>query len=513
MFSDKASPDERTHKTAGPCSVVIFGVTGDLTARKLMPALFNLFIQGHLPDQFQIVGVARKEKSDSEFQSEIMEALQTHCRAKPSAYKQEWERFATHLKYHQTLFDKKEGYERLKGKLIEFEKSTKSDCGRLFYFSTPPSFFPEIASQLKSQQLITEASDALHEKGAWSRVIVEKPFGHNLESALELDKHLQSLLHESQVYRIDHYLGKDTVQNLLVLRLSNVIFESIWNHRYIDHVQISVSEELGIGRRGIFFEEAGILRDFVQNHLMQLLSLVAMEPPSSLRASDIRNEKVKLLHAIRAIDPKNIEELAVRGQYTRATLSGKNICGYREEKDVNPNSNVETFAALKLYIDNWRWSGVPFYLRAGKRMSQRASQIAIVFKAPPAKLFDGLHNLQNNALVIRIQPNDGMSLKINCKLPNLNLSIGGVSMDFDFDSLGHMAPEAYERLLLDATIGDNTLFARSDEVLRSWEILEPILKAWGSKPLNENEFYQAGQNGPINSHTLLERGGHRWYEF
>lgn len=509
MFCDVLSHATRSVKSIDPCSVIIFGITGDLTARKLMPALFNLYLQGLLPREFHCIGVARKEKNDEQMRQEMYDALETFSRTKPSQHLSAWQSFAKCLVYQQTQFDDDRGYQQLKIRLEGLEHESSRPCGRLFYFSTPPSFFPTIAQKLSSNGLIRKGQ----EEKPWSRIIIEKPFGHDIQSAIELDKHLSSILDESQIYRIDHYLGKDTVQNLLVLRFSNLIFESIWNHRYIDHVQISVVEDLGIGRRGAFFEEAGILRDFVQNHLMQLLSLVAMEPPVSLQATDIRGEKVKVLQALRTIPQDLVHEYAVRGQYMQGTIIGDSVPGYRQEKDVDPNSNVETYAAMRVEIDNWRWSGVPFYLRAGKRLAKRASHIAIVFKNVPSMLFHHAgHHLQNNALIIRIQPNDGLSLKMNCKVPDLSLAIRPISMDFDFDSLKHTPPEAYERLLCDCMLGDSTLFARRDEVLQSWKHLNPILEHWKHTKLGEHEFYTAGSMGPLATRDLLALRGHEWYE-
>lgn len=481
----------RALKLIDSCAIVIFGVTGDLTARKLMPALFNLHLQDLLPDKFRCIGFARREKSDELFVQEVYEALETFCREKPSAHVEKWHSFANKLSYHQSEFDNKEGYQKLKNKLLTLEKET-GICNWLHYLSTPSSFFPSITNHLNEQGLIHPVTS----KGPWTRIIIEKPFGQNFESSLELQKHLSALMDESQIYRIDHYLGKDTVQNLLVLRFANILFESVWNHHYIDHVQISVSEELGIGRRGAFFEEAGILRDIIQNHVMQLLCLVAMEPPVSLQANDIRNEKVKVLQAVRPINIEKLAEEAVRGQYTAGSIGSTKVSGYREESNVHPQSSVETYAAIKLQIDNWRWAGVPFYLRAGKRLTKRASEIAIVFKKIPSILFQTTgQEIQSNALIIRIQPDDGINLNISCKMPNLGFAIRPVALNFNFDSLNHTPTEAYERLLCDCMLGDNTLFARDDEVIQSWKILTPLLDAW-KKPLESHEFYQAGTQGP-----------------
>jgi glucose-6-phosphate 1-dehydrogenase len=492
-----------------PCTMVIFGITGDLTARKLIPALFNLYLQNLLPLEFRCVGVARKFKTDQEFKDEVYSALETFSRLKPNLYPEKWQEFSHKIFYHQTQFDEAEGYKKLAEKLDLFDAVTTSKANRLYYLSTPPSFFTQITKQLKNNRLIFEL--ALNQP--WSRLIIEKPFGHDLQSALSLQKDLRELLHESQIYRIDHYLGKDTVQNLLVFRFSNLIFESLWNHKYIDHVQITVAEDLGMGRRGAFFEEAGMLRDVIQNHMMQLLTLVAMEPPGSMQATDIRNEKVKVLKSIRPFSSTDLSSNVVRGQYKGGTIHNQPVEAYTLEKDVCSTSTVETYAAMKLHIDNWRWFNVPFYLRAGKRLAKRASQIAIVFKPVPSNLFrkEGTE-IANNALIIRIQPDDGISLHINCKVPDLGLAIRPVALDFDFETLNHSPPEAYERLLCDCMLGDSTLFARDDEVLSSWELLSPILHAWKNQPFAEDEFYAAGSWGPLKSEALIQQQGHHWHE-
>lgn len=494
-------------KIAQPCVMVIFGATGDLTGRKLLPALYNLARDGELPAHFACVGFARRDKNHDVFRDEMHEAINQFSRIKPIE-KHLWENFKEQIYYHRSEFDQEEGYEALRHFLQELDRKYDTKGNRVFYLSTQPSYFPSIIKMLHEHHLIYPPNNP---NGPWSRVIIEKPFGHDLESAEELQHHISKYLDESQVYRIDHYLGKETVQNLMMFRFSNPIFESVWNNRYVDHIQITVSEEIGIGSRGNFFEEAGMLRDIVQNHMMQLLSIVAMEPPANLTAHSIHDEKVKVLESIRPI-PLD-EEHVVRGQYGPGFINGTAVCGYRQENNVNPKSNVETYAALELLIDNWRWSGVPFYLRAGKRLPKRATEIAIFFKPAPAAgcLFRmSGKTIETNTLVIRIQPDEGISCKMNCKVPGLNGPIQPVKMDFRYGSyFGSSPPEAYERLLCDCMSGDSTLFARADEVIASWKLLTPVLEHW-SNTAAEFPNYQAGSWGPSAADKMLARTGRRW---
>lgn len=493
-------------RVASPCIMVIFGATGDLTARKLVPALYNLLKDGQLPSHFACVGFARREKSHEQFCQEMHDAVSRFSRTPID--EDLWKAFCKQIFYHRSEFDQDEGYERLSDFLKDLDKRFETRGNRVFYLSTQPSHFPLVIEKLHQHKLTYPP----HSHEPWSRVIIEKPFGHDLESARALQQHITRYLDESQVYRIDHYLGKETVQNLLVFRFSNPIFESVWNNRYVDHVQMTVSEEMGIGTRGHFFEEAGILRDIVQNHMMQLMSIVAMEPPTNLSAHAIHDEKVKVLESIRPFPVDNVQEFAVRGQYGPGYINGAAVCGYRQEKDINPQSNVETYAALELYVDNWRWSGVPFYLRAGKRLPKRSTEIAIHFKpAPPGCLYQlSGKKLESNVLVIRIQPDEGMAFKVNCKVPGLNGPVQPVKMDFRYSSyFGLAPPEAYERLLCDCMAGDSTLFARVDEVLASWKLLTPVLESWSSQ---NSDFpnYQAGTWGPVAADQLLNRSGRRW---
>jgi len=498
---------EEVSKEASPCILVIFGATGDLTARKLVPALYNLARDGQLPAHFACVGFARRDKNDEIFRNEMLEAVNKYSRVKP-VDKALWETFSEQLFYFQSEFHDDEGYERLVQYLNELDKRFDTKGNRVFYLSTQPSFFTTIVEKLHAHHLIYKVDES---QDHWSRVIIEKPFGHDLKSAVELQKELTKYLDESQIYRIDHYLGKETVQNLLVFRFCNPIFESVWNNQYVDHVQITVSEEIGIGTRGHFWEEAGMLRDIVQNHVMQLLSLVAMEPPVNLNADSIHDEKVKVIKAIRPFPVKHIDHSVVRGQYGPGFVDGQPVIGYRQEKDVSPTSNVETYMAMELHLDNWRWSGVPFYLRAGKRLPKKVTEIAITFKNPPSCLFHRSMCGEPNILVIRIQPNEGISLKMNCKVPGLSNAIQPVKMDFLYGSyFGLTPPEAYERLICDCMTGDNTLFARVDEVLASWQLLTPVLDYWAAQAPKDFPNYASGTWGPEAAESMIARSGRRW---
>ncbi|MBN4067037.1 glucose-6-phosphate dehydrogenase [Simkania negevensis] len=508
-FANTFADQENQLKPAQPCVMVIFGATGDLTARKLMPALYNLAIQGLLPKDFACVAFARRDKKQEEFRQELYEDIKKYSRTQPVDDKK-WKPFSEKIFYHQGNFDNHDDYERLKKFLATLDKQCNTKGNRVFYLATQPSFFPVIVEQLHKHKLVYNEK-VEHER--WSRVVIEKPFGHDLNSALSLQKHVKQFLEENQIYRIDHYLGKETVQNLLVFRFANSIFEPLWNNRYIDNIQITMGESIGIGTRGRFWEEAGILRDIVQNHLMQLMSLVSMEPPVSMGANAIRDEKVKVLQAIRPIDINNVDDYAVLGQYGPGYINGEEVKGYREEDNVDPHSVQGTFVALELFIDNWRWSGVPFYLRAGKRMAKRVTEIAITFNQVPGVLFKGKVDKKGQTLlVIRIQPDEGISLRINCKVPGLSaLSIQPVKMDFRYGtSFGETPPDAYERLICDSMVGDGTLFARGDEVLTSWKLYTPLLEAWQNRPRTGFPNYSAGRWGPENANRITEKTGRSW---
>jgi glucose-6-phosphate 1-dehydrogenase len=491
-----------------PCILVIFGATGDLTARKLMPALYNLAREGQLPSQFACVGFARRPKTNEEFRKEMHDAINSFSRVKPIE-EPLWSNFKEHIFYHQSEFHEDEGYERLNKMLGELDARLGTKGNRVFYLSTQPSFFTLICEKLHKTGLVYDEQKV---QDKWSRVIIEKPFGHDLKSAHALQKELLQFLNENQIYRIDHYLGKETVQNILVFRFANSLFESQWNNRYIDHVQITVAEDIGIGTRGAFWEEAGLLRDIVQNHMMQLLSLVAMEPPVNLSANAVRDEKVKVLQAVRPFGQKDLSQSIVRGQYGPGYVNGEAVSSYRQEKNVNPHSVVETFVALRLMIDNWRWDGVPFYLRGGKRLAKRATEIAVVFKDPPGVLFQNPEKRNEpNVLAIRIQPDEGSSLKINTKVPGTSSPIQPVKMDFRYGSFfGMSPPEAYERLILDCIFGDSTLFAREDEVFNSWRLLTPLLEHWAENPPQDFPNYPCGSWGPKSADELIARDHRKW---
>ncbi len=503
-MEDKGQPKRFTP----PCILVIFGATGDLTARKLLPALYNLRREGQLPSQFVCVGFARRPKTNEQFREEMKRAINQFSRVKP-VDEMLWNSFQNQIYYHQSEFDNSAGYDSLKTFLDTLDVQHGTKGNRVFYLSTQSSYFTKIVENLHRGKLIYPVEEGFEK---YSRVIIEKPFGHDLTSAYQLQSELMHYLKEEQLYRIDHYLGKETVQNLLVFRFGNSIFENLWNNRYIDHVQITVAEDLGIGTRGNLWEESGLIRDIVQNHMMQLLSLVAMEPPSSLDAEAIRDEKVKVLAAIRPFDDATLETHAVRGQYSSGYINGEAVKGYREEDHVAKESSVETYAALKLYIDNWRWFGVPFYIRGGKRLPKRTTEIAITFKDPPQVLFGkSLSKESSNVLVIRVQPNEGISLKINCKVPGPSSPIQPVKMDFRYGSyFGMMPPEAYERLICDCMSGDSTLFARQDEVFNSWRILTPLLDFWMHQKAADFPNYQAGTWGPKSADSLIEADHRKW---
>jgi glucose-6-phosphate 1-dehydrogenase len=490
-----------------PCVLVIFGATGDLTARRLLPALYNLAHEGLLPAHFACVGFARRDKTDSQFRDEMFNAVSQHSRSQPIDT-EVWHSFSEQLFYHRSEFDNDDGYRSLIEKLKGFDAAFGTKGNRIYYLSTPPSHFPTIVRKLKAHGLIYDRTAPTMR---FSRVVIEKPFGHDFPSARDLQHEMSTELSESQLFRIDHWLGKETVQNLLVLRFANSIFEPIWNSRYIDHVQITVAEEGGVGSRGRFYEEAGTLRDVVQNHMMQLVSLVAMEPPVNLEGDEIRNEKVKVLSSIRPIHKEHVDDHAVRGQYGPGYVDGSPVIGYAQEENVAPTSHVETFVALKLFIDNWRWAGVPFFLRAGKRLPKRATEIAVFFKQAPGVLFNAIIPNEQNALVFRIQPDEGISLKMNSKVPGTSFFIQPVKMDFRYSAyFGTTPPEAYERLLCDCMLGDQTLFARQDEVITSWSLLQPILEHWQETPPSNFPNYAAGTWGPEAATALIRKEGRNW---
>ncbi|MCS7337690.1 MAG: glucose-6-phosphate dehydrogenase [Verrucomicrobiae bacterium] len=493
-------------KQVEPCTFVIFGASGDLTSRKLVPALYSLHRHGRLPSPFRVLGCARRAKSDESWRAELREALGRSHRAQP-VDAGAWETFAGSVFYCQGDLAEPGTYARLRERIAE-SSDARLTRNLLFYLATPPDQFGIVVEQLYRSGLIRDES-----VGSRTRVVVEKPLGHDLVSARRLNELLSRYLGESQILRIDHYLGKETVQNIVVLRFANALFERVWSRDVVDHVQITVAESSGVGTRGAYYEQAGALRDMVQNHLLQVLALVAMEPPVSLEAEAIRDEKVKLLRSVRPIMPEEIGRCVARGQYTAGVVSGRAQCGYRQEAGVNPGSSVETFAALRLFVDNWRWAGVPFYLRTGKCLPIDASEVWIQFRRAPEVLFTARcgPRLDANALVLRLQPGEGVTLLVNGKVPGLELVLRTVRVQFKYAAeFGAYTPEAYERLLLDAMSGDTTLFLRADEVEAAWQIVDPVLRAWADKPLSESEFYPAGTWGPASAEELIACGGHAW---
>ncbi len=496
-----------TRKPVEPCSIIIFGASGDLTARKLIPAFYHLAKDKQLPPAYRIIGFARRDKTDESWRQELRAALDEFSRTKPVDEKV-WKEFSANLFYCQGDLADAAAYKKLEEMLTSFGSGPLRE-NLLFYLATQPSQFGEVIERI-------HRADLLQKNGSgWQRIVIEKPFGHDLASARALNAELTRYAHESQVCRIDHYLGKETVQNILMFRFSNSIFERLWNRDSIDHVEITVSEKFGVGERGGYYEEAGALRDMVQNHMLQVLSLVTMEPPVSLESDSIHNEKVKLMRSIRPMTPDDVEKQVVRGQYFAGSVNGEPRPGYRQEPKVKPDSNVETYVALKLLIDNWRWSGVPFYLRTGKYLPQSASEVRIQFRRTPHVLFAVQcgQKLDANALTLRLQPNEGISLHFNGKIPGISVSVRPVRMHFSYDAeFGAYTPEAYERLLLDAIVGDATLFIRRDEVETAWQIVDSIRAGWDGKPLTNREFYAPGTWGPIAADDLLAQSGHEWHE-
>jgi len=485
-----------------PNILVIFGATGDLTARKLMPALFDLFCERKLPEQFCIVGFARREKSDDEFRADVRAGVQRYARAKPDDDRARWENFAQRIFYHAASFDAPEAYTQLAERLRELDARYGTQGNRLFYLATAPEHYARIAERLGAAHLAPPG-------GPWERLIVEKPFGHDLASACALNRQLLAVFDETQIYRIDHYLGKETVQNIFAFRFANTILEPLWNRNYVDHVQITAAESIGVENRGEYYDRAGALRDMVQSHLLQLVALTAMEPPVSFDATAVRDEKIKLLRAICPLCDREVDEVIVRGQYG----AGNGMVAYRDEPRVAPDSTTETFVALKLLIENWRWAGVPFYLRTGKRMPKRATEIQIHFKPVPHPLFsqDASSHITPNVIAIRIQPDEGIYWVFAAKRPGQMIQLSNVRMDFCYErSFGAAPGEAYETLLLDAMRGDATLFNRNDEVEVAWSLVMPILERWAQLPPPNFPNYAAGTWGPAAADELLARDGRAW---
>lgn len=485
-------------------NIVIFGGKGDLAWRKLIPALYNLFIYDHLPKQFSIFGVHYEALQEADFKKHLLEGINKFSRS-GKAKKAQWEKFSKHIYYFQGDFMQDETYVRLGETLNANDKLWKQRAVRLFYYAFAPRFIEPVSIALAVHQLSEDTK--------LDRIVVEKPFGSDLATAKELNQLLTKYFKERQVYRIDHYLGKETVQNIMAFRFANIVFEPIWDHHYIEHVQITVAENIGIGNRGSYYEGAGALRDMIQNHLLQLLCVAAMEPPVSFTAEEVRNKKADVLHAIRVFNKKDIEENVIRGQYGEGVIDNKKQNAYRQEKNVDPKSNTETFVALKLFIDNWRWQKVPFYLRTGKCLQKSTSIIVIQFKSLPLNLIPSANGdgLQANQLIISIQPEMEISLLFHAKQPGLELKITPVEMDFTYtDSYSQQVPEAYETLLLDALQGDATLFMRADQVEAAWTVVTPIINAWKQNPPRRFPNYVPGSWGPTAAEELIKKDGFKW---
>jgi glucose-6-phosphate 1-dehydrogenase len=495
-----------TSRIADPCSIVFFGATGDLMKRMLMPAMWNLRVEDMLPSNFAIVGYSRTEMSDDAFRDAMHASIDQFSRS-GKATEPLWSDFAKRLLYVPGDFDDTACFHKLRETLERNDEELGTGGNRLFYLSTPPSVFAQIVDQLDRAKL--GPADNPH---GWTRIIVEKPFGTDLDSARALQTEVQKVFPEKQIYRIDHYLGKEPVQDIMALRFANIIFEPIWNRRYVDSVQITAAETVGVELRGGYYDNAGALRDMIQNHVMNLLALVAMEPPVASDADAIRDEKYKVLRAVRHIPTDDVTLHAARGQYGAGTINGKPVPAYREEPDVRPDSNTETYAAVKLAIDNWRWADVPFYLRSGKRLARKNSEIAVCFRSLPHRLFGEAGDaLDNNVLVMKIQPDEGVSLTFNAKVPGPKMHIRSVAMDFNYGTgFGVVSAPAYERLIGDAMRGDATLFTRWDAVETAWQIVMPILDYWQNTKDGTFPNYPAGSQGPASSERMLAADGDEW---
>jgi glucose-6-phosphate 1-dehydrogenase len=484
-----------------PTTLAIFGATGDLSKRKLLPAIYNLAHEGALPERFNLIGVSRSDIGDDGFRELARQSIREFSRREPDP--RVLDSLVGRMRYIGAPFDDPTGYEQLRTLFDQLDEEAGIVFNRLFYLSTAPEFFPVIASMIGDKGLN-------HRDQAQVRIIIEKPFGTDLASALDLNRRVLSVFDESQVFRIDHYLGKETVQNMLVLRFANALFEPLWNRSYIDNVQITAAEDIGIGTRAGYYDKSGALRDLIQNHMLQLLTLLCMEPPASLTANPVRDEKVKVLRAITPPSPGDVQNIAVRAQYGPGTVSGAEVPGYLQEDGVPDESVTETYAAVKLKVNNWRWAGVPFYLRTGKRLARKTTEIAVTLKPVPHLAFqqEGSLGVQPNQLILAVQPNEGVALSLVAKIPGARMAVRPVNMEFLYGtSFMSQSPEAYERLILDTMRGDATLFARNDEVEAAWTIVDPILEAWQNQP-GPLPQYEPGSSGPAEADALMEDAGH-----
>lgn len=500
----------RLDRSPSPTVMVIFGVTGDLTARKLMPALYDLAVGYPLPEGFSIVGVSRREWDDETFRSEMREAVEKGARTPVTD--EAWKLFSQGLFYVSGTFDDEATYTDLRHRLETVDAERRAHGNRLFYLATSPNFYGPIIKHLGEAGIAARQDIYWDRADSWNRIVVEKPFGRDVETARALNAEIGAVFSERQVYRIDHYLGKETVQNVLAFRFANTLFEPVWNRQYVDHVQITVAESIGVEGRGDYYEDAGALRDMVQSHMLQLLSVIAMEPPALFNGNALRDEKVKVLRAVVPPTGENVNHQTVRGRYESGYVGGRSVRAYRDERDVNPQSRTETFVAMEMNIDNWRWAGVPFYLRTGKRLPRRVTEIAVEFKQVPHLMFQSIGDLDltPNVITIRIQPDEGIALKFAAKVPGPNTQLRPVRMDFLYgQSFGEAGPDAYERLLLDAMLGDPTLFARRDEVETAWMLMQPILDGWEQLPVPVYP-YEAGSWGPGKADALMRDGDRVW---
>lgn len=492
-------------RKAEPCIMVIFGAAGDLTKRKLLPALYNLAKQKLLPEEFAIVGLARDKISSEEFRQRVEDSVKEFGTVKIEKSILDW--LTTRIYYTLGDFTNDAAYKELKKTLDKVDAEHQTRGNYFYYMATPPQFFGEIVERLNKQDIAQNTAES------WRRFVFEKPFSHDLDSARALNEQLRSILKENQIFRIDHYLGKETVQNILVFRFGNSIFEPIWNRNYIDHVQITVAEEVGVETRGGYFDSAGTLRDMVPNHIFQLITLITMEPPVSFNGNAFRDEQAKILQAINPFTPEDVLKETVRGQYGEGEIEDKKVPAYRSEENVAPTSKTETFVAMKFQIDNWRWAGVPIYVRTGKRMATRHTDITIQFKQAPLMLFreTTVEKLPTNRIVINIQPDEGIILHFGAKIPGINVEVGAVDMDFNYaEHFGVEPKTGYERLLFDCMVGDLTLFQRGDVTELAWEVIQPVLDVWAALPARDFPNYESGTWGPAESDTLLEQDGRRW---